>query len=138
GELGFQEFETVDYLTGILEREGFSIERGCAGMPTCYVATFRHGTGGPVIGIMGDIDGLPETSQKPGIPWHEPLTEGGPGPGEGHNGAPAVDMVAAIATRRIMTKHNIPGELRVIPGVAEELVASRTYMVNAGMFEDMD
>lgn len=138
GELGFQEFETVDYLTGILEREGFSIERGCAGMPTCYVATFRHGTGGPVIGIMGDIDGLPETSQKPGIPWHEPLIEGGPGHGEGHNSAPAVDIVAAIATSRIMKKHNIPGEIRVVPGVAEELVASRTYMVNAGMFEDMD
>ncbi len=138
GELGFQEFETLDYLTGILEREGFTVERGCAGMPTCYVATFRHGSGGPVIGIMGDIDGLPETSQTPGIPWHDPLIEGGPGHGEGHNSAPAVDLVAAIATSRIMTKYDIPGEIRVIPGVAEELVASRTYMVNAGMFEDMD
>jgi aminobenzoyl-glutamate utilization protein B len=138
GELGFQEFETAEYLTGILEREGFTIERGCAGMPTCYVATFRNGSGGPVIGIMGDIDGLPETSQKPGIPWHEPLIENGPGHGEGHNSAPAVDLVAAIATSRIMKKHGIPGEIRVIPGVAEELVASRTYMVNAGMFEDMD
>src|SRR5690606_25060777 len=84
------------------------------------------------------IDGLPETSQKPGIPWHEPLIEGGPGHGEGHNSAPAVDIVAAIATSRVMKKYDIPGELRVIPGVAEELVASRTYMVNAGMFGDMD
>ena len=137
-ELGFQEFETLDYLTGILEREGFTVETGCAGMPTCYVASFRHGNGGPVIGIMGDIDGLPETSQKPGIPWHEPLIEGGPGHGEGHNSAPAVDLVAAIATKRMMEKYDIPGEIRVIPGVAEELVASRTYMVNAGMFDDMD
>ncbi|HEX9887817.1 MAG TPA: hypothetical protein VGA70_15065, partial [Longimicrobiales bacterium] len=55
-ELGFQETRTADYVTGILEREGFSIERGCAGMPTCYVATW--GSGGPVIGFMGDIDGL--------------------------------------------------------------------------------
>ncbi len=138
GELGFQEHETVEYLTGILEREGFSVALGCADMPTCYVATFRQGSGGPVIGIMGDIDGLPETSQKPGIPWHEPLIQGGPGHGEGHNSAPAVDLVAAIATSRVMKKYDIPGELRVIPGVAEELVASRTYMVNAGMFEDMD
>lgn len=137
-ELGFQEFETLDYLTGILAREGFTVETGCAGMPTCYVASFRHGTGGPVIGIMGDIDGLPETSQKPGIPWHAPLIEGGPGHGEGHNSAPAVDLVAAIAAKRVMEKYDIPGEIRVIPGVAEELVASRTYMVNAGMFDDMD
>src|SRR5688500_15368425 len=135
-ELGFQEQRTVAYLTGILEREGFRIERGCARMPTCYVASW--GTGVPVIGIMGDIDGLPETSQKPGIPWQEPLIAGGPGHGEGHNSAPAVDLVAAIATKRVMQKYSIPGEIRVIPGVAEELVASRTYMVNAGMFKDMD
>lgn len=138
GELGFQEHETVDYLTGILEREGFTIERGCAQMPTCYVASFRQGSGGPVIGIMGDIDGLPETSQTPGVPWHKPLIEGGPGHGEGHNSAPAVDLVSAIALKRIMQKYDIPGEIRVIPGVAEELVSSRTYMVNAGMFDDMD
>lgn len=137
-ELGFEEHRTVAYLTGILEREGFRVERGCAGMPTCYVASWRQGTGGPVIGIMGDIDGLPETSQTPGIPWEQPLIPGGPGHGEGHNSAPAVDVVGAIATKRVMERHGIPGEIRVIPGVAEELVASRTYMVNAGMFRDMD
>jgi aminobenzoyl-glutamate utilization protein B len=135
-ELGFQETRTVAYLTGILEKEGFRIERGCAGMPTCYVASW--GSGSPVIGFMGDIDGLPETSQTPGVPWEAPLIPGGPGHGEGHNSAPAVDLVAAIATKRIMEKHGLPGEIRVIPGVAEELVASRTYMVNAGMFRDMD
>jgi aminobenzoyl-glutamate utilization protein B len=136
GELGFQETWTADYITGILEREGFRVERGCAGMPTCYVASW--GRGAPVIGIMGDIDGLPETSQRPGVAYHDPLIPGGPGHGEGHNSAPAVDVVAAIATKRVMERHGIPGEIRVIPGVAEELVASRTYMVNAGMFRDMD
>ncbi|MDQ3607241.1 MAG: amidohydrolase, partial [Gemmatimonadota bacterium] len=64
-ELGFQENWTVDYIASVLEREGFRVERGCAGMPTCYVASW--GSGRPVIGIMGDIDGLPETSQKPGV-----------------------------------------------------------------------
>jgi aminobenzoyl-glutamate utilization protein B len=135
-ELGFEETRTVAYLTGILEREGFRVERGCAGMPTCYVASW--GRGSPVIGIMGDIDGLPETSQTPGIPWEQPLIPGGPGHGEGHNSAPAVDLVAAIAVKRVMERHGLSGEIRVIPGVAEELVASRTYMVNAGMFRDMD
>lgn len=135
-ELGFQENWTADYITGILEREGFTIERGCAKMPTCYVASW--GTGGPVIGIMGDIDGLPETSQKPGVAYQDPLIPGGPGHGEGHNSAPAVDVVAAIAVKRVLDKYDIPGTIRVIPGVAEELVASRTYMVMDGMFEDMD
>jgi aminobenzoyl-glutamate utilization protein B len=120
------------------EREGFRFERGCAGMPTCYVATFRQGTGGPVIGIMGDIDGLPETSQTPGIAVGAAADPGGPGHGEGHNSAAAVDVVGAIAAKRVMERHGMPGEIRIIPGVAEELVASRTYMVNAGMFRDMD
>jgi aminobenzoyl-glutamate utilization protein B len=136
GELGFQEFWTADYVTGILEREGFTVERGCAGMPTCYVGSW--GSGKPVVGFMGDIDGLPETSQKPGVPWEEPLIPLGPGHGEGHNSAAAVDVVAAIATKRVMERHGLEGTLKVIPGVAEELVSSRTYMVTAGLFEGMD
>ena len=38
-ELGFQEFETSKYLTGLLEKEGFHIERGIAGIPTAWIAT---------------------------------------------------------------------------------------------------
>lgn len=135
-ELGFQEQWTSDYVTGILEREGFRVQRGVAGMPTAYVASW--GGGKPVIGFMADIDGLPETSQKPGVAYHEPLIAGGPGHGEGHNSGQAVQVTAAIAVKRIMQKYGIPGELRVYPGVAEELVASRTYMVLAGLFRDLD
>jgi aminobenzoyl-glutamate utilization protein B len=135
-ELGFQEFWTLEFVTGILEREGFNVQRGCAGMPTCYVATW--GSGKPVIGFMGDMDGLPETSQKPGVPWQEAMIPLGPGHGEGHNSTPAVDIVAAIATKRVMERHGMPGTLKVIPGVAEELVSSRNYMVTAGLFEGMD
>jgi len=136
GELGFQEFWTVEYITGILEAEGFDVETGCAGMPTCYVASW--GSGKPVIGFMGDIDGLPETSQKPGVAYQDPLIAGGPGHGEGHNSAAAVDLIGAIVTKRLMEKYGMEGTLKVIPGVAEELVASRTYMVSDGMFKDMD
>ena len=135
-ELGFQEFWTLEFVTGILEREGFNVQTGCAGMPTCYVATW--GSGRPVIGFMGDMDCLPETSQKPGVPWQEAMIPLGPGHGEGHNSTPAVDIVAAIATKRVMERHGMPGTLKVIPGVAEELVASRNYMVTAGLFEGMD
>jgi aminobenzoyl-glutamate utilization protein B len=136
GELGFQEFWTADYVTEVLEREGFTVTRGCAGIPTCYVGSW--GSGRPVVGFMGDIDGLPETSQKPGVPWEEPLIPLGPGHGEGHNSAAAVDVVAAIATKRVMDRHGLSGTLKVIPGVAEELVSSRNYMVTAGLFEGMD
>jgi len=135
-ELGFQEFWTLEFVTGILEGEGFTVEQGCAGMPTCYVGTW--GSGKPVIGFMGDIDALPETSQRPGVAYQDPLIPAGPGHGEGHNSAAAVDIVAAIATKRVMERHGIRGTLKVIPGVAEELVSSRNYMVTAGLFEGMD
>ncbi len=135
-ELGFQEKWTSDYLVGVLRQAGFEVERGAAGMPTNYVATW--GIGSPVVGFMGDFDGLPETSQKPGVPWREPMIPGGPGHGEGHNTTPAVDITAAIAVKRVMERHGLQGTLKVIPGVAEELVSSRTYMVMAGLFEGMD
>jgi len=135
-ELGFQEFETSAYVTGLLEREGFAVTRGAAGMPTAFIASW--GSGHPVIGFMADIDGLPETSQKPGVAYHAPLIAGGPGHGEGHNAGQAVNVTAAIAVKRLMQKHGIPGTIRLYPGVAEELLASRTYMVKAGLFRDVD
>jgi len=135
-ELGYHEFETAAYVTGILEKEGFRMSRGCSAMPTCFVAEW--GSGKPVIGLMADIDGLPETSQKPGIAYHAPLIPNGPGHGEGHNAGQAVNVTAALVVKSLMDKHKIPGTIRVYPGVAEELLGSRTYMVNAGLFKDVD
>src|SRR6185503_3381811 len=83
GELGFQETETSKYLSGILEKNGFKIERGYAGMPTAWLATW--GSGKPVIAVGSDIDCIPQASQKPGVAYHDPLIEGAPGHGEGHN-----------------------------------------------------
>jgi len=135
-ELGFQEYDTAEYVTGLLEKNGFKVERGVAGMPTAFVASW--GSGKPVIGFMADIDGLPETSQKPGVVHRAPLIENGPGHGEGHNSQQAVNVTAAIVLKRLMEKHGIQGTLRLYPGVAEELLASRTYMVLAGLFKDVD
>ncbi len=135
-ELGYQEFETSAYVTGLLEKEGFQITRGVAGLPTAFVASW--GSGKPVIGFIADIDGLPETSQKPGVAYHAPLIPNGPGHGEGHNAGQAVNVTAAIVLKELMQKHKIPGTIRVYPGVAEELLGSRTYMVLAGLFRDVD
>jgi aminobenzoyl-glutamate utilization protein B len=135
-ELGYQEFESAKYVTGVLQRNGFRIQMGAAGMPTAFVAEW--GGGKPVIGLMADIDGLPETSQKPGIPRHEPLLDGGPGHGEGHNAGQAVQVAAALAAKQILEKYKLPGTIRVYPGIAEELLGSRTYMVRDGLFKDLD
>ena len=135
-ELAFQEFETSKYVTDVLEKNGFAIERGVAGLPTGWVA--RWGSGGPVIALGSDIDCLPKASQKPGVAYHDPMVEGAPGHGEGHNSGRAVNVVAALALKEIMQRENIPGTLMLWPGVAEELLAGKAYMVRDGVFKGVD
>ncbi len=136
GELGFQEFETSKYLTGLLEKEGFKIERGIYGIPTAWVASW--GSGKPVISLGSDIDDIPRASQKPGVAWHEPMIEGAPGHGEGHNSGVPLNIVAALAVKKVMEREHLQGTLRLWPGVAEEEVGTKAYYVKNGMFKDVD
>ncbi|NCI45177.1 amidohydrolase [Sediminibacterium sp. WSJ-3] len=136
GELGFQETETSKYLTGILEKNGFAIERNISGIPTAWMA--RWGNGSPVIALGSDIDCIPKASQKPGVAYKDPIVEGAPGHGEGHNSGQAVIIYAAIAAKELMQKNNIPGTLVIWPGVAEELVASKAWYIRDGYFKNVD
>lgn len=135
-ELGFQEFETSKYLTGVLEKNGFHVERGIAGIPTAWVATY--GSGKPVIAFITDIDCIPQASQKPGVAYHDPILAGAPGHGEGHNSGEAVNITAAIVLKKLMEEHHIAGTLRLFPGVAEELLGTKAFYVRAGLFKDVD
>ena len=76
GELGYHEQETSRYLTSLLEKQGFTVERGVAGMPTAWVA--KWGSGKPVIALGSDIDGIPQASQKPGVAYRDPLVPARP------------------------------------------------------------
>lgn len=135
-ELGFQEYHTSAYVTGILEKSGFKVERGVANMPTAWTATW--GSGKPVIAMITDIDGIPKASQKPGVAYHAPMIEGAPGHGEGHNSGSAVNVTAAIVLKKLMEKYKLSGTLKLFPGVAEELVATKAFFVRAGFFKDVD
>ena len=136
GELGYQEVETSRYLTALLEKHGFKVERGIAGMPTAWVATW--GSGKPVIALGSDIDGIPQASQKPGVAYKDPMIVGAPGHGEGHNSGQAVNIVAALAVKKIMEREKLSGTLVIWPGVAEELVGGKAYLIRAGAFKDVD
>jgi aminobenzoyl-glutamate utilization protein B len=135
-ELGFQEYETSRYVTGILERNGFAVQRNVAGIPTAWVA--QYGTGKPVIAFITDIDCIPRASQKPGVAYHDPIVEGAPGHGEGHNSGMAVNVVAALALKKEMDKYHLPGTIRLFPGVAEELLGTKAFYIRAGLFKDVD
>jgi aminobenzoyl-glutamate utilization protein B len=136
GELGFQEVETSAYLTGILEKNGFKIERGIAGIPTAWMASW--GTGKPVIALGSDIDCIPQASQKPGVAYRDPIIEGAPGHGEGHNSGNPVNVTAALALKKIIEREKLPGTIRLWPGVAEEQLATKAYYVRDGYFKDVD
>ena len=91
-----------------------------------------------MIALGSDIDGIPQSSQKPGVAYREPLVEGAPGHGEGHNSGQAVNITAAIVLKKIMEREKIPGTIRIWPGVAEELVGTKAYYIRAGLFKDVD
>src|SRR4030095_14686664 len=135
-ELGFQEFETSKYVTGILEKNGFNVERGVVGMPTAWVASY--GSGKPVISFITDIDCIPRASQKPGVAYHDPLVDGAPGHGEGHNSGQAVNVTAAIVLKKLMEKYKGSGTITLLPGGAEELVGAKAFFLRAGLFKDVD
>ncbi|MEN7538637.1 amidohydrolase [Aurantiacibacter flavus] len=137
-EPGFQEFKTQEYLTGILEDNGFTIELGSAGIPSAFTATWTNGTGGPKIALGSDVDGLLGLSQVPGITELRPQLEEGPGHGEGHNSGMAVMVAAALSVKDIMERENISGSLMLWPGIAEELLATKAFFVREGMFDGVD
>lgn len=135
-ELGLQEFKSSALLINTLEKEGFIVEKGLAGMPTCFVATY--GSGKPVIGILAEYDALPMISQHARTAVQQPLVDGAPGHGCGHNMMGTASIASAIATKNTMEKFDLKGTIKVFGSPAEEMLVSRPYMVRAGLFDGVD
>jgi aminobenzoyl-glutamate utilization protein B len=91
-----------------------------------------------VLALGSDIDGIPQASQKPGVAYRDPLVPGAPGHGEGHNSGQAVNITAALALKKIMERDRIPGTIMLWPGVAEEQMSGKAYLVRGGIFKDAD
>jgi aminobenzoyl-glutamate utilization protein B len=134
-ELGLVEEKSSKFLAGILKENGFSIEMGVAGMPTAFVAIY--GKGQPTIGFMGEYDALPGLSQKP-EPYQDPIQEGAPGHGCGHNIHGMTGVMGAIATKVVMEKHGLKGTLKFFGTPAEETYSGKVFMVRAGCFDGVD
>src|SRR6185437_13089992 len=85
-----------------------------------------------------DVDCIPQASQKPGVAYHDPIIEGAPGHGEGHNSGMPLQIAAALAVKKVMEQQHLQGTLMLWPGIAEELVGTKAYYVRAGLFKDVD
>lgn len=135
-ELALQEFFAHEKLTTLLEDNGFKVEKGVANMPTAFVATY--GEGKPVIGFSSEFDALPGLSQRNTSNVKDPVKEGAPGHGCGHNLLAVGGIQAAIALKKLMEEKNIPGTLKVFGTPAEEICVGKPFMARAGLFEGLD
>lgn len=136
-ELGMQEKKSSKILYDWLSKEGFHIKTGISGMPTAFLAEFSLGSGSPVIGFLAEYDGLPGNSNK-AVPRHEPIVEGGPGHGCGHNLIGTGAVAGAIALKKSIEKLNIDATIRVYGTPGEELLVGKVFMARDGLFDDCD
>lgn len=135
-ELSMQEFESSKALMDLLEKYGFSVESGVAGMPTAFIATY--GEGKPVIGINAEYDALPGLSQDDEKLEKSALIQGAPGHGCGHNLLGTGGVKAAIAVREAIEKFGLKGTVKVFGSPAEELCLGKPYMGRAGCYDGVD
>jgi aminobenzoyl-glutamate utilization protein B len=134
-ELGYHEQKSSTLLQHELQDAGFEVKAGVADEPTAFVASYGHGA--PVIGIMGEFDALPGLSQA-ATPDRNPLADGAPGHGCGHNLLGSGAALAAVALKGYMERNHVAGTLRYYGAPAEEGGDGKVYMIQAGLFRDVD
>lgn len=135
-ETALKEHASAALLGDILEEEGFTVERGVAGMPTAFVASY--GSGEPVIGILAEYDALPGVGNAP-VPRRQAREDGvTSGHGCGHNLFAAGSVAAALAIKHAVDAHDLEGTIRLYGTPAEETLVGKVYMAKAGLFDDLD
>ena len=134
-ETAFEEYKSSELLADYAEKNGFILERGVAGMPTAFVASY--GTGKPVISILGEFDALPGISQK-AQPTKEPLEAGAGGHGCGHNLFGAGSLGAAIAIKELIEQGKIKGTVKFFGTPSEEKFFGKIWMVREGLWNNVD
>lgn len=134
-ELGFTEQRSSNLLAAALEESGFLVQCGAAEMPTALIASY--GKGKPVIAILGEYDALPGLSQE-AVPFQKPREEGGNGHGCGHNLLGVASLAAAMAVQQEIRSSGMKGTIRYYGCPAEENGSGKTFMVKAGVFDEVD
>ena len=135
-ELGYQETKSVNAITRILEDEGFAIQKNVADIPTAFIA--EYGSGGPVIGILGEFDALPGLAQTRSTFREIENNNTGAGQACGHHLFGAASAWAAVVIKDWLKDNNIQGTIRFYGTPAEEGGSGKVYMVRAGLFNDVD
>ncbi len=118
-EIPFQEHHSIKILTSFLAKNGFSVEKGLAGLSTSFRASSGNYTGDPTIALLAEYDALPEL-----------------GHACGHNLIGPASIGAATAIHHLNFKIN--GRLLVIGTPAEEGGGGKISMLKNGVFNNVD
>ncbi|HHV38508.1 MAG TPA: amidohydrolase [Tepidimicrobium sp.] len=134
-ELAYDEYFASKIISEYLKSEGFEVELGYADIPTAIRASY--GSGGPVVGLLGEYDALPRLSQKVGTS-QVPIKEGGPGHGCGHNLLGVSKLAAAVAIKEGLQQEGLDGTIVFYGCPAEEVLTGKPLMARAGAFKELD
>jgi aminobenzoyl-glutamate utilization protein B len=134
-EPSLKEYRASKLLANELEKAGFEVELGVAGLDTAFVATC--GQGNPVLSTVLEYDAVEGCSQMP-VPYKHPVILGKAGTYDMHHGIGAGSLGAALAVKYVMEKHNIPGTLKVFGTPAEKMVTGKNIMEREGLFDHLD
>jgi aminobenzoyl-glutamate utilization protein B len=134
-EVGYQEKRSAALLADAMEKGGFKVERGVAGIPTSFIASI--GSGKPVIGILGEYDALPGLSQQ-AVPVRQARAGATAGHGCGHHLFGVASASASLALGQQIRDGKLQGTLRFYGCPAEEGGSAKAFMVRAHLFDDCD
>jgi amidohydrolase len=117
-EIALEEVRSSAAAADVLEKFGFGVERGIAGLPTAFRAT-TGSADGPHIAFLAEYDALP-----------------GVGHGCGHNLICLSALAAGIGAKAAL--NGARARITVFGTPAEEAVGGKVIMKNAGVFDDVD
>ncbi|MDR2022488.1 MAG: amidohydrolase [Hungatella sp.] len=134
-EIAYKEVKACKWTAEFLQKEGFKVETGYAGVPTAIRAVW--GDGKPVIGFLGEYDALPNMSQKISA-RKEAIMEGAPGHACGHSLLGVAHVGAVIGLKKEMKAHGLKGTVVFYGCPAEEVLTGKTFMARGGAFKELD
>ena len=135
-ELSLKEFRAADLYCRKLRELGFEVTEKLCGIETAFCG--RFGSGGPVIGILGEFDALSGLSQEAGSTEAKPLVPGGNGHGCGHNLLGVGSLAAACAVKEWLEKTGRPGTVIFFGCPGEEGGAGKAFMARDGLWKKLD
>ncbi len=136
-ELALAEYKACQLQADDLAQDGFAITRNVGDLPTAFMAEWSSGSGGPVIGFLGEYDALPGLSQK-NQDQQSPIVQDGPGHGCGHNLLGTAALAAASVTKAWLEHSDTAATVRYYGCPAEETCEGKVFMARAGAFDDLD